>query len=50
MGDQRARRRGRRRPALALEELSPAARVVVRLFNTAIGRIVHRLAGDVTVL
>jgi Trk K+ transport system NAD-binding subunit len=36
--------------ALALEELAPAARVVVRLFNTALGRMVHRLAGDVTVL
>ena len=36
--------------ALALEELAPTTRVVVRLFNTALGRMVQRLAADVTVL
>jgi Trk K+ transport system NAD-binding subunit len=36
--------------ALALEELAPTARVVVRLFNTALGRMLHRLTADVTVL
>ncbi len=36
--------------ALELEELAPAARVVVRLFNTSLAVAVRRLVGDVTVL
>jgi Trk K+ transport system NAD-binding subunit len=36
--------------ALALEELAPDARVVLRLFNAALGRMVPRLVGDAVVL
>ena len=36
--------------ALALEELAPQSRVALRLFNTALGRMVHGLVGNVTVL
>jgi Trk K+ transport system NAD-binding subunit len=36
--------------ALALEELAPNARVVLRLFNAALGRMVHGLVGNATVL
>lgn len=36
--------------ALALEELSPQARVVLRLFNSSLAGTVQRLVGDVTVL
>jgi Trk K+ transport system NAD-binding subunit len=36
--------------ALALEELAPGARVVLRLFNAALGRMVPRLVGDAVVL
>ena len=36
--------------ALALEELAPQSRVALRLFNTALGRMVHGLVDNVTVL
>ena len=36
--------------ALELEELAPGCRVALRLFNTALGRMVHGLVDNVTVL
>jgi Trk K+ transport system NAD-binding subunit len=36
--------------ALALAELAPGVRVVLRLFNAALGRMVHGLVGNATVL
>lgn len=36
--------------ALELEELAPEARVVLRLFNTALGRMMQGLVGNVTVM